>query len=341
MPPDLGKSIEDAVNSAFDESPGPPSGDVAPPPSSPSGDIPPASDAPASGGERARDPAGRFAGKAEAGKDKVATVAATQTAPQTPSQPAIAPPTSWKGNGKVEWQRLPQHIQKELADDYAQRDTVSNELNEFRSAIGERAQVLAAEYGSVGNGLKSILAGADMANKNPVEFIRWLAQRNGINLSQLAGQAQGQGQQPAQDANPLQQEVVQLRNQLQQFLSQQTQSQTQTLQSQIQAFASDPAHPYFNDVRAEMGALMNAGRAKTMQEAYDMAVWAHPQVRPSLLEAERKKEAEAAAAKVEAAKKAAGSLTGSPAGASVPNSGPKSRSIRETIGEAVEAAGFR
>lgn len=366
MPPDLGKSVEDAVNAAFSESSSAtPAGDAAPPQPSSGGTPPSAGDAPASGGERARDGSGKFK-KAEeakpAGKDtkepspaETATGGQQQASPkpqQANVQPAIAPPTSWKGGGKIEWSRLPQHIQKELADDYAQRENTSSELTELRSAIGERSQALAAQYGSVGNALKSILAGSDMANQNPKGFILWLAQRNGIDLTQLTGQAPGQSQQLAQDANPLAQEVVQLRNQLQQFFQQQSQSQTQTLKSQIQAFANDQAHPYFNDVRNHMSRLMapptdargnviGEPAAKTMQEAYDMAVWAHPQVRPSLIEAERKKDAEEAAAKVEAARKAAGSLTGSPAGATVPNSGSKPRSLRETVAEAAEAAGFR
>lgn len=356
---DLGKSVADAVNAAFSESPAassPAADDAAPPPSKE--DAPPSSsDAPASGGERARDEAGKFAKtdkKPAVGESKAAqpeTAAGTQLQAKSASPPASSPPPPqhWKGSAKINWQRLPPEVQKSISDDYAESGKASSELTSLRSAIGDsRAQELTAQFGSIENGLKSILAGSDMATKRPREFIAWLAQRAGINLAEFAGGSPGQTQQPQSgagvtpDIHPqFAQELTQLRNQVQGFLQQQQTAQTDQLQSQIQAFASDAAHPYFNDVRSEMGALMNAGRAKTMQEAYDMAVWAHPEVRKSLLDDQRKRDAEEAQVKAEAARRAAGSLTGSPAGATVPQGKSNRQSLRETVAESVAAAGFR
>ena len=44
----------------------------------------------------------------------------------------------------------------------------------------------------------------------------------------------------------------------------------------VQAFAADPHHPYFQRVRGQMGDLLRSGRAHTLQEAYDLAVTANP-----------------------------------------------------------------
>lgn len=279
-----------------------------------------------------RDERGKFApkpGDERGAQQAQQPVAASQEAP-------IPPPSNWKGNAKVNWQRLPREVQQALAEDYGGHTKASSELEEYRAALGDRAQILAAQYGSIGNGLKSILAGADMANKNPVEFIRWLAQRSGINLGQL-GQSGGQGFQPNQPSNPLEAKIAQIEGTLNQFFQSQQQTQMQSLQAEISTFAADPSRPYFEDVRRDMAVLIREGRAKTMAEAYDKACWADPEIRKSLLAAERKREAEEAAAKVAAAKKANGSITGSPSGARI--AGERSRrTLDDSVTNAVERA---
>jgi hypothetical protein len=270
-------------------------------------------------GERARGADGKFVAKpADAPQATTPAAQPTQpgTLPVTQEQP-IPAPAHWKGNGKVDWARLPRHVQKALSDDFTQFSQPSAELTRLKSTVGEeRLQQLAADYGSVEQGFQSLVTLREMANKNPLGFIQWYAQQRGIDLRQLVQGAQ-QGEMPAGDQNPLVQEVLQLRNQVQQFFQQQqTQAQTQVL-TEIDAFAKDTAHPYFNDVREHMGALMKAGKAANLQEAYDMATWAVPSVRQSLLEQTTQQAMQANAQKVQAARTAAGSLTGSPAGASV------------------------
>lgn len=41
--------------------------------------------------------------------------------------------------------------------------------------------------------------------------------------------------------------------------------------AEIAAFAKDPAHPHFKRLRARMAALLESGRATTLQQAYEMA----------------------------------------------------------------------
>lgn len=45
----------------------------------------------------------------------------------------------------------------------------------------------------------------------------------------------------------------------------------------VQAFASDPKHPYFDEVADDIVAMINAG--KTLEDAYEKAVWANPVTR--------------------------------------------------------------
>jgi hypothetical protein len=91
----------------------------------------------------------------------------------------------------------------------------------------------------------------------------------------------------------------------------QQQQQQETLNSEIQSFAKDAVH--FEAVREDMAALLQAGRAKDLKDAYDMAVYANPQTRQALLEQQRQEalkqaQKEAIAAR---AKSAAVSVRGS------------------------------
>lgn len=85
------------------------------------------------------------------------------------------------------------------------------------------------------------------------------------------------------------------------------------IQSDIAAFASNPAHVHFETVKPLMASILQSGQAKDLKEAYDMACMANPTIRSTLeaaknaeLEAKRKQE-------VVAKKRAASSVTGSPA----------------------------
>lgn len=50
------------------------------------------------------------------------------------------------------------------------------------------------------------------------------------------------------------------------------QARQKTALDQVAAFAADPAHPLFEEVRDQMSDLLRAGKALTLQQAYDMAV---------------------------------------------------------------------
>jgi hypothetical protein len=207
----------------------------------------------------------------------------------------------------------------------------------------QRIQGLVAESGSVENGLSRLFALYDQANQNPGGFIQWFAQTRGIDLRQMGqGAPAGDNVQDAQ--NPWAQDIGQLRSQVGQigqalntYFQQQTQTQDAQVQSEIGAFAQDPANPYFNDVREHMGALMKAGKAQTLREAYDMATWAHPSIRKTLLEQQAQAARKAEAERVKAAKIASGSPSGSPAGAKIAKDEPR-RSFDEDIAHAVTRA---
>lgn len=303
-------------------------------PASPATDAAPAVDGPAleasKTDDRPRDEQGKFKAKDEteapkADAPKLNKLAGTDpikpsdvfSEPAKPAAPAVTPPMNWNGAGKIDFARLPAPIQKQISDDYSRMSQTQAQLDSLNSAIGpQRAQALAATYGSVENAVKSLLSMSDMASQDAPGFVRWFCQQRGIDLSQLIGQGAAPGEEPTQP-HPLEREVRQLRDQLQSFVQQQQQGSQGQLRQEMDTFAADPAHPYFNDVRPDMAALIGAGRAKNLQEAYDMSVWARPEIRSSLIAAERQKLASEESAKAQQALNASVSISGSPQGAKV------------------------
>jgi hypothetical protein len=69
------------------------------------------------------------------------------------------------------------------------------------------------------------------------------------------------------------------------FQRSQQEREMQTLNSELSEFAKTAEH--FEAVRDDMAALLQAGRASDLKTAYDMAVYANPQTRQTLLEQQR------------------------------------------------------
>lgn len=348
---DLGADIEAAIASAS----GAASPEAAPSPApavaeAPAPDVAApevAAEAP-KGDDRPRGPDGKFAPKAEATKVEGPAIPAQPQAP-APAQPetkqAIPAPQNWKGAGKVQWDKLPPAIRQEIAEDYSRLNQTSAQLEKLNSAIGpERAQVLAATYGSVEQGLQNLFAISDMATKNPAGFVLWFAQQRGVNLAEMVGQHGAQGQQPMQQApDPIQQELAQLRQMVQGFAQQQQQSALNPVIAEINRFASDPAHPYWNDVEPQVVALLKSDRvpgnspSERLQNAYEMAIWAHPEIRSTLIADQVNARTQQQAQTVSQALNASVSVSGSPAGARVAQQAEPVETLEETIRRAQRA----
>ena len=111
----------------------------------------------------------------------------------------------------------------------------------------------------------------------------------------------------------LRQQVNQLNSQLGNFQQQTVQGQQETLLAQIDSFKNQKdekgnlAHPHFDSVRTHMATLVQQG--KTMEDAYNEAVWLVPEFRESHLKSVQRKRKDESdlekAARVKKAKKAA------------------------------------
>ena len=288
----------------------------------PSGDPAPVAEPSQEG--RARDEQGRFVKTPE----EQAAEAAQPPEGAAPAQvERIAPPPNWKGAGKTKWDLLPRDIQQELAADYKRISETEGRFTPLAQILEPRRAALSAQYGSVENAVSQLFQLSDYAARNPQEFIQWFAQQRNIDLGSLGSGRQEQPNDPFQTKiNQLEQTVSSLATQIQQ-------SQSSVHEREVQAFASDPNHPYFNDVANDMVAFVQSG--KSLQEAYDMAVWANPNTRQQLLTKQQQEEELKRRQKTEQARQAAASISGSP----VPGTGDEpSNDLR---GELLKNFGLR
>jgi hypothetical protein len=92
---------------------------------------------------------------------------------------------------------------------------------------------------------------------------------------------------------------------------QRQQYEQQQLNSQIAAFSEGKEH--FDAVREDMAALLQADRAPDLDTAYDMAIWARPDLRSGLLQQQTRaaEERAHAVAQKQRAQSAAVSVRGS------------------------------
>ena len=278
----------------------------------------------------ARDDHGRFAPKSQ--DQTPAAPAAAVEPPKSPDQPAaqateaqsepIRPPASWSAEAKSLFATLPPAIQAEAAkrerdidkalQERAQQLKSYEPLDAVIAPIRDRLALAGTDAPTY---FRSLVAADDMLRgPNKLQAIAQIAQGYGIDLRALVnGQQQPQ---QAQQLDPFMQRLSTLEQHIaqQQQVAQQQAHQSTT--AEIASFAADPKNLYFENVRPTMARLIQSGQAATLKDAYEQAVWADPTTRPLMLqqqETERKEQAEAQERqRVEQARKASGSLTGSP-----------------------------
>jgi len=260
---------------------------------------------------------------------------------ETP-QESIRPPASWTPASKAKFATLDPDIQKEILKretdvekGFRERSQREKAFEPLEQLIAPRRAIWAAQGMDETTAIRTLLAAQDLLEKDAAQGIQFLAKSYQVDLSRLA-QPQGQPYQaqPAPDSHP---EIAALKQQLQVLQSQVQTAQTAPIVSQIDAFQNDPANLYFENVRDDMAVLLHNGKASDLKEAYEMACWMRPDIRPFL------QTAQAPAAPVQdkaaQARRAAVSVTGSPGQTRIPKSnGSIEDDIRAAFEEVAGAA---
>ena len=235
--------------------------------------------------DRVRDEHGRFAKSDEVG----------QSAEAQQQEPAktILPPTSWTVAAKAKFATLDPDVQAEILrsdkaalDGKVQWETKAEQYNRLDAALSKvRDRYRLA--GLSDDQYVGALVQADemLRGPNAHQALLTLAQQYGINLGALAQT----GQQPFANqayvdpnTQALQQELQGLKSRFEAQDKAKEAAEQQATLDQIEAFRQDPAHIYFDNVKTEMAALLQAGSAKTLDDAYEMATYANRDIRQLL-----------------------------------------------------------
>jgi hypothetical protein len=261
---------------------------------------------------------------------------AVEVKPETPESkmPAEATPAveskakvpqSWSATEKAHWDKIPAEVQAVIArrEEEAHRGITALGQDaalgkKLKDVITPYLPMIRSEGGDEAGAVRDLLQTAYALRTGNAEqklgMFQHLARQFGVDLAVAA--------QPAQQVDPqvhqLQTKIAQLEGRFvsaEQQQHQQVQGQAQTI---VEAFAADPKNEFYEQVKPAMAQLLVGGLAKDIQEAYDMACHAIPDVRSTILtrqtaDAEAKRAADAKA-KADAKRRAAGSISGSPAG---------------------------
>lgn len=255
---------------------------------------------------RIRDAQGKFAAAPP-------VVGADPVVVPEPAAPAVEPaPNTWKKEAAAQWGSLPPDVRAEIQRreqdmhrGIEQYKTAANFGHSIERVIAPYAQTM-QKLGVTPDQAISEFMAADHTlrfgtQQEKSAYLAQLAHNYGVDLGQTAeAHANFNPQQHA-----LQIQNQQLQAQLQNYHQTQQQQVEESLNSEINAFAADPSHSHFEAVRGHMAALIQAGQAKDLADAYEQAIYANPTTRAAVLQQQVAAQREEAAKKAQAAKAAA------------------------------------
>lgn len=277
---------------------------------------------------RPRAPDGKFLPKdstAEA-EPKLPTPESLTKPSEQPSTAAVAAPVSWSAEAKALWASTPPALQQAVLKREQEASNgirqYSEKVAQFEQALAPIAQEATRRGMSPDDAIKRLIDGNAFLETQPEQAILWLAQKNGIDLANLASNPPAP-QQARPD--PAYAQVSQTVQTLEQRLQQIEFGNNLTVAQQFAA-----SKPHYADVEDQLPAFIREVQKlepgltglPLLEKAYDRAVWLNPDVRAKIQAAERETAEKARQAEVQAkatqAAKAAVSVKGSSAAAIAP-----------------------
>lgn len=282
--------------------------------------------------DRPRDDVGRFAAKVDAPAESAPIVDPVADVPVRKA------PSSWKPEAQTAWTKAdkgealtPEEVRLLALEAERREGDFHKGVQEFKTH-SERAraydnviapyrdhlQSLGVDAPTAINALLNAdrtLRTGDPATK--AAYFAKLAQEYGIDI--------GQVQQPApvdQNTQYLMQQMHNLRQQQETWQNAIQQQERAKAEAELGEFSA--GKPHLDAVRGDMADLLSTGKAKTLNDAYEMAVWMRPDIRQTLIEQQRADAQRKAAeqAQTQRARTAAVSVRGSSpssSGASAPS----------------------
>lgn len=220
--------------------------------------------------------------------------------------PGIEAPAHWAADFKDSFNALPPDAQevflqryKDMEGDYTRKTQEVADIRRRASALDEVMVPFRDEFARAGlddiGAVRQLLGAHKFLRESPQQAIAWLAQNYGVSTDALAASEQAEDDFADPQVKQLRDQVSQLQGYLQTQAQQQQQAAVADTQQQIDNFAKATAedgslaHPHFDAVRTTMGGLIQSGVAQDMDAAYEMAVYANPELRGSLIDQQAEK----------------------------------------------------
>ncbi len=238
-------------------------------------------------------------------RDEQGKYAAKETPVDVPIEPPpveIKAPSSWKPEAKDAYIKAergealtPQEIKILTAEANRRESDYHRGLEEYKShaqkarsfeqAVAPYAQTLQQLGVDAPTAISKLLqADHTLRYADPMakaQYFQSLAQQYGIDIGQVQNipQQDPQTQYLMQQLNELRQTQQMWQNSIQE------QEQAKANHELTQFAGSDKTH--FEAVRGDMADLLETGKAKSLEQAYEMAIWMRPDVRQTLIEQQR------------------------------------------------------
>lgn len=312
--------------------------------------------------EDGRDESGRFAAKAEPAKpaetgkapEAAKPTEETAKAPDAAAAEAVRPPPGWSPAAKVAFEKADPAIREAVAKREIEVNQGLAKLAEFKG-LDEFVELAKQNGTTVGQAFQNYRAVETLLGKDFVGGITAVCKQFGVDPQALAsviqkrGGGAGAGEAKPADrtaAQPIQidPEALVARARAEAIKEFEQRQSSASTQAAIEQFRSDPKHRFYDNVRPQMAALLQSGASATLDDAYERACWADPQVRSILIsEDAAAKKSPAPADVANQARAAAKATNGAPGSGLKPGSvaADPNRSLRDTIVAARDAQAGR
>lgn len=281
--------------------------------------------------------------------DEVDEDEAEQETAEAPELEPMAAPNHWPKDFAAKFEALEapaQHMfmerYKDLEGDYTRKTQEIAKYKKRNEAFDEIMAPFKGDFERAGmdevGAVRQLLAAHDYLRKDPQNAIAWLANQYGVDMAAIGNDPSAEDEFADPQVKQLQQQVAQLTGFIQNQQTQQQSQVQQSTQSLIDQFAAEtdangnPKHPHFDRVRGVMGSLISSENAKDLATAYEMAVYADPELRQEQVKAMAAAQSQdnVKTEAVKKAKKAARSKVRGSASPAAPAL-PANASIRDTI----------
>ena len=281
--------------------------------------------------------------------DEVNEDEAEEETAEAPELEPMAAPNHWPKDFADKFEALEapaQHMfmerYKDLEGDYTRKTQEIAKYKKRNEAFDEIMAPFKGDFERAGmdevGAVRQLLAAHDYLRKDPQNAIAWLANQYGVDMAAIGNDPAAEDEFADPQVKQLQQQVAQLTGFIQNQQTQQQSQVQQSTQSLIDQFAAEtdangnPKHPHFDRVRGVMGSLISSENAKDLATAYEMAVYADPELRQAQVKAMAAAQSQdnVKTEAVKKAKKAARSKVRGSASPAAPAL-PANASIRDTI----------